>query len=796
MALAEQSPIHVFISYSHKDEVWLERLHEHLRPLERERAELDIWSDRRIVAGSKWREEIDTALARAHIAILLVSVHFLASDFIAENELPPLLEAAKERGTKILPVIVSPCRFEKTPALSQFQAVNRPSESLIDIKLADQEKILLKVADAVEARSGAVCQVRPGPRVVPTASPLLPAAPPCFGRDEEIEELIRVVLSDNPAPVCVLGGPGIGKSTLTLKALNDERVVERFGERRWFVRCETALSRAELAAAIARDARLPTDADIEELVMAALAQAPTLLVLDNLETPWEPDTLEVEEFLGVLARCCGAALVVSLRGRERPHGVSWHDPMKLDPLADDPARRAFLEVAGQEFATDPRLDDICRALEGIPLAISLMAHQAQGEANLEGLWSRWQKKHTAILKRADGRHRLTNLEVSYEVSINGSRMTVTEAPRRLLSALSLLPDGIAWRDIPVVFPDNGNEAAATLRKAGLAFDEAGRLRVLTTLREYVGREYPPDIESQERVLSHLVDLVSNYAGKVGWEGGAEAAVRLRWEVGNVESAIPRAVAGPTPEKAIRAAVDWGQFLRFTGMGSTRPLEAAREKALSLGFTEWQAHCVQRLGDIALRRSDHEHACTLFRTARPLYQKVKDIRGEANCIKGLGDIALALPEHDQARFLYETARPLFQQVGDLLGEANCIYSLGDIALRGSDHEQAQSLYESARPLYQQVGSIFGEANCIYSLGDVALARSDHEKARTHYETALGMYQSISEPYSIGWTLRRLARIARTDEERDDHIRAARKAWQSINRSDLVENLEKELGKTEE
>lgn len=118
----------VFISYSHKDVRYLDELLEHLAYYERLNL-IDSWSDKRITSGAQWREEIKQAIDATKVAVLFISRSFLASKFIAENELPPLLDAAKNKGAIILPVIVRPSNFDDTE-LANFQAVNLPSMPL------------------------------------------------------------------------------------------------------------------------------------------------------------------------------------------------------------------------------------------------------------------------------------------------------------------------------------------------------------------------------------------------------------------------------------------------------------------------------------------------------------------------------------------------------------------------------------------------------------------------------------------------------------------------------------------
>ena len=140
----------VFISYSHQDAEWLVKIKKWLVTLERE-DRLRLWDDTLIQPGAHWREEIQKNLQAASVALLLVTQDFIASDFIDKNELPPLLDAEREKGLKILCVAVGLSAHEGLK-IAEFQWVNKPDEPLS--KAVDLEQDLRKVYEAVKKAAG------------------------------------------------------------------------------------------------------------------------------------------------------------------------------------------------------------------------------------------------------------------------------------------------------------------------------------------------------------------------------------------------------------------------------------------------------------------------------------------------------------------------------------------------------------------------------------------------------------------------------------------------------------------
>ncbi len=140
----------VFISYSHKDETWKDRLVRHLGVLTREGA-FEYWDDRRIAAGDGWHAEIKTVMDRARLAVLLISADFLNSDFILGTEVPRLLQRREKEGLRIIPLIVHPCAWMGVEWLAAIQCRPRDGRPLAQVRKAKADEslaaLVLEIAD-------------------------------------------------------------------------------------------------------------------------------------------------------------------------------------------------------------------------------------------------------------------------------------------------------------------------------------------------------------------------------------------------------------------------------------------------------------------------------------------------------------------------------------------------------------------------------------------------------------------------------------------------------------------------
>lgn len=133
----------IFVSYSHADRDWLSRLRTHLAPYVRGE-KLDLWDDTKITAGADWAAEINRAMADARVAVFLVSPDFLASDYVAQVELPALLSRA-EKDLTVFWIPIRASAYDATP-LKNFQAAHDPSRPLATLSKPKQDEALVAIA--------------------------------------------------------------------------------------------------------------------------------------------------------------------------------------------------------------------------------------------------------------------------------------------------------------------------------------------------------------------------------------------------------------------------------------------------------------------------------------------------------------------------------------------------------------------------------------------------------------------------------------------------------------------------
>jgi len=141
-----------FISYAHRDEAALDRLHVHLKPLLRQNL-LKAWFDREILAGDVIDEEIRKELQSAHLFLLLITPDFIASDYCMEDEMKTALQRHKACEARVVPIIVEPCSWELIDELRCLKAIPKdgkpisqwqnPNEAYVDV-VKELERIISK----------------------------------------------------------------------------------------------------------------------------------------------------------------------------------------------------------------------------------------------------------------------------------------------------------------------------------------------------------------------------------------------------------------------------------------------------------------------------------------------------------------------------------------------------------------------------------------------------------------------------------------------------------------------------
>ena len=296
----------VFISYSHKDEEWKDRLASHLGVLQHEGL-LDVWDDRRIGGGEDWYPKIEEAIKKASVAILLISANFLTSNFILKEEIPRLLELRAKKGMRIFPVVIKSCAWNQVKWVSQMnlrpedgKPISGGTEHQIDTDLtniANEVADIINCPSEVDEEKG-LLSISPDKislAKLPSTSSVL------FGREKELEMLDSAWTNPKTNIVTLVAFGGMGKTALVNSWLNNMRDDNFGGAERvygWSFYSQGASESKQVSADVFIASALDWFGDPEpdkgspwekgERLAELIKKQKTLLILDGLEPLQNP----------------------------------------------------------------------------------------------------------------------------------------------------------------------------------------------------------------------------------------------------------------------------------------------------------------------------------------------------------------------------------------------------------------------------------------------------------------------------------------------------------------------------
>ncbi|MFO1432417.1 MAG: TIR domain-containing protein [Candidatus Competibacteraceae bacterium] len=208
----------IFISYSHDNETWKDRLVSQLGVLEHEGL-LSVWEDRRIDAGDNWLPEIETAIDACNVALLLISAKFLTSKFILGREVPALLQRREQAGVRVIPVILESCAWTRVSWLKTIQARPKDGKPLSGMSDYEADAALAALAGEI---ADLLVQTPPLTQSARIDLTKLPAGAADFlGREVELKLLDDAWADNGHTQVVELVAPGgVGKTALVKRWLD------------------------------------------------------------------------------------------------------------------------------------------------------------------------------------------------------------------------------------------------------------------------------------------------------------------------------------------------------------------------------------------------------------------------------------------------------------------------------------------------------------------------------------------------------------------------------------------------
>ena len=679
--------------------------------------------------------------------------------------------------------------------------------------LEERERLEALYQDACDQRRALPAPAReeekaPAEKAAPQAPRGFPAQfTRIFGREAECARLTHW-LSDAQTRLVTLTGPGgAGKTRLAGEAA--QSAAGGFGGPVCFVPLADLPDAHFLPGAVGLALGLPpspTQEPLEQVVAALASGPPALLVLDNFEHLAERGAPAV---LSLLTRLPTLTCLVTSRRRlglpgERQFPVS---PLELpepewdaDRIGETASARLFVDraqAARPGFRlTSANAGDVaalCRRLEGLPLAIELVAARAQALTPAQ-MNERLAHRFELLTSRKgdkNGRHR------SLWAAIAWSYDLLPPDLRRFFVRLSVFRGGCTPEAAAAVCGEpEALERLTQLRERSLVIaEEAGtgmRFRLLESLREF-GEESVPGGERQALARSHA-DYFETLTGQMntfrvgpekgrvlamldadgdnlraalafcrtdppdeGWDGvgvglrmtGAlgdywTARGMLREGLGWLEGALEGGGEGAVRAKA-SAEAGWVA----AGLGEYDRAEAALSEAVEIGRgledRSLLAYALRLRGVAALWREDNARATVDLEEGLALCRALGDDAGTASALNNLGVLARQWRgDNAGAQVLYEEAMTFFRRCGDVQRTSYGLYNLGSIARDLGEYDRAERLLREGLALTDELGDFWQRAYCLRTLGDVALSRGDLAGARLLLEEGRDLSRRLGGP----------------------------------------------------
>ncbi|KAF8212427.1 hypothetical protein K438DRAFT_1244160 [Mycena galopus ATCC 62051] len=602
--------------------------------------------------------------------------------------------------------------------------------------LDEIREVCQKVMDEIKEGK----QTQEPPSLSKAVGPVLPRVPRSFfGRDEPIAAVVTTIIASTPGRVAILGAAGIGKTSVASMVLFDHRVVECFGDNRYFISCDAAGGKDDLLTAIAGPLGLQGD-KLQKKILDAFKNSEhrSVIVLDNFESPWDSSATskkEVETFLASLCAINTLAVIITMRGSERPAGVQWSRPFlpQLGPLDAPAARKAFLALSDC-LEDDPWIDPLLTAID----------------YSTETLLSRWREEHSSLLHRSPDPR--SSLDISIRISLNSSRMKAVPEALTLLSLISLLPDGVDNSELAAVFPSIGKSrrALSALWQTSLAYNDGhNRTRVLSPIRAHMILYHQSDTAHRVSVLTYYMGLAS-LSADLGGPHGQDIVKRLTPEIGNLHSVVnltldstEEVTMQPLLRGAITAAINLSKFIRYTSLGNPETVRLAGVAANKLGDPVLRADVLYHLGWISQtigmsgEDSDPERLC---REALALYEENGNVSGRAECTWLLGQIFKATKRGKESKGLYEQALDLAIQSQNKYCQAKCLSTLSEITFYAGDAKTAEDLSQKALKLFRELEHLTNVGLSIFMLAKIAAFNNAREADALFEEARVVLEQS--------------------------------------------------------